>query len=68
VIWGWGVSQYPILIPPAITSEHVKAPDNVLWAMLIVISLGAVLLLPALAYLLFLFKANRSDGKNPIAN
>jgi cytochrome d ubiquinol oxidase subunit II len=68
VIWGWGVSQYPILIPPKITSEHVKAPDNVLWAMLIVITMGAIFLLPALAYLLFLFKANRSEGNAPIAH
>ncbi|MCA9068563.1 MAG: cytochrome d ubiquinol oxidase subunit II [Planctomycetaceae bacterium] len=65
VIWGWGVSQYPVLIPPHLTSEQVKAPDNVLWLMLIVISLGAILLLPALGYLLILFKAHRPDTKIP---
>ncbi|MBS0206815.1 MAG: cytochrome d ubiquinol oxidase subunit II [Planctomycetes bacterium] len=56
VIWGWGISQYPAIIPPAITASSAKAPDNVLWMMLGVISLGAVFLLPALAYLLVLFK------------
>lgn len=64
VIWGWGVSQYPVLIPPDITSEHVKAPDNVLWLMILVIMAGAVFLLPALGYLLILFKAQRPDGKS----
>ena len=57
VIWGWGVSQYPAIVPPAITADIAKAPDQVLWMMLIVIALGAVLLLPALAYLMVLFKS-----------
>lgn len=56
VIWGWGVSQYPAIIPPGITAATAKAPDYVLWLMLVVISLGTMFLLPALAYLLVLFK------------
>ncbi len=56
VIWGWGVAQYPVLIPPDITSAAVRAPDKVLWMMLAVIGIGATLLLPALAYLFALFK------------
>jgi cytochrome d ubiquinol oxidase subunit II len=58
VLWGWGVSQYPAIIPPAITAAEAKAPDDVLWIMLAVIALGAVLLLPALGYLFVLFKGN----------
>ena len=57
VIWGWGVSQYPTILPPTVTSEIARAPDNVLWWMLAVIAGGSVLLLPALGYLLFLFKS-----------
>jgi len=57
VIWGWGVSQYPVIIPPHTTSDVAKAPDNILWAMLAVIGVGVVFLLPALAYLLVLFKS-----------
>lgn len=57
VIWGWGVSQYPALIPPGITSVIARAPDNVLWIMLTVILAGAALLLPALGYLFVLFKS-----------
>lgn len=56
VIWGWGVSQYPVVIPPTMTAVEVKAADNVLWMMLAVISLGTVLLFPALWYLFVLFK------------
>lgn len=61
VIWGWGISQYPAIIPPAITSAATRAPDNVLWIMLAVILTGAVLLLPALGYLFVLFKSNARD-------
>jgi cytochrome d ubiquinol oxidase subunit II len=58
VIWGWGISQYPAIVPPHITGTIAKAPNHVLWVMLVVIGCGAVLLLPALGYLFFLFKTN----------
>lgn len=63
VIWGWGISQYPVILPPGITSEIAKAPDNVLWIMVGVIMTGAVLLLPALGYLFVLFKSNPAASK-----
>jgi len=59
VIWGWGISQYPAIIPPDITSHSARSPDNVLWAMLVVIALGAIFLLPALGYLFVLFKRDQ---------
>ena len=58
VICGWGISQYPMIVPPAISSESARAPDNILWAMVAVIGLGSILLLPALGYLLTLFKSH----------
>ncbi len=58
VVWGWGISQYPVIIPPHITESVAKSPDNVLWMMLAVIATGAVFLLPALGYLFVLFKSN----------
>jgi len=61
VIWGWGISQYPMLIPPSLTARAAKSPDNVLWMMLVVISTGAVFLLPALGYLFVIFKKQRSQ-------
>lgn len=59
VIWGWGVAQYPALIPPALTIVTAKGPDLVLWVMLWSIVAGTVLLLPSLAYLFVLFKGKR---------
>jgi cytochrome d ubiquinol oxidase subunit II len=57
VIWGWAAAQYPYLVPPTITIEDSKAPANVLWFLIATTGAGAALLLPALAYLLYLFKA-----------
>lgn len=60
VVWGWVVGQFPMLIPPAVTIATSKAPETVLWAMTWVIAAGAVLLIPSLAYLFYLFKGKRS--------
>ena len=57
VLIGWGLGQFPMLIPPAITIESSKAPDVVLWAMATVILIGAALLFPALWWLFRIFKA-----------
>jgi len=59
VIWGWGVAQYPALVPPAVTVENAKAPAAVLRAMLWAIAAGGVVLVPSLAYLFYLFKGKR---------
>lgn len=56
VTLGWGAAQYPVLIPPNLTIASTKAPDSILWAMTIAIAGGAVVLVPSLGWLLFLFK------------
>ena len=56
VILGWGVAQYPMIIPPEISVQTSKTEDSVLWAMVYVIAAGSVVLLPALGWLFFLFK------------
>ncbi len=56
VLWGWGVSQYPTIVPGISTAE-AKAPDIVLWMMLAVIVTGGLFLFPALGYLFYIFKS-----------
>ncbi|OGQ45889.1 MAG: hypothetical protein A3H42_02850 [Deltaproteobacteria bacterium RIFCSPLOWO2_02_FULL_46_8] len=60
VILGWAAAQYPFLIFP-LSMEAVKAPPAVLWAMIWSLAFGSVLLIPSLAFLLYLFK-----GKKPL--
>jgi cytochrome d ubiquinol oxidase subunit II len=62
VIWGWGVAQYPMLIPPALTMTAAKGPDAVLRVMLWGMLAGTVLLLPSLIYLFMLFKGKRPEA------
>jgi cytochrome d ubiquinol oxidase subunit II len=57
IIWGWGVAQYPLLVPPAITVEAARSPDGVLWVMIAAIGGGTLLVVPSLAWLFYLFKA-----------
>ncbi|MEM7316078.1 MAG: cytochrome d ubiquinol oxidase subunit II [Planctomycetota bacterium] len=57
VIVGWGLGQYPLLVPPAITIQSAKSPDVVLWAMAICILIGALVMFPALGWLFWIFKS-----------
>lgn len=61
VILGLAVAQYPALIPHAITVSTAKSPDNILWLLVWSILGGAVLLVPSLIYLLYVFKGTRED-------
>lgn len=62
VVWGWSAAQYPILIPPAMTIAAAKGPEAVLWALVWAITIGAVLLVPALGYLFYLFKGQHPQS------
>jgi cytochrome d ubiquinol oxidase subunit II len=62
VIWGWGIAQYPMIIPPSLTITAAKGPDAVLRVMLWGIGAGAVLLFPSLVYLFVLFKGQRLEA------
>ena len=64
VILGWGLAQYPLIVPPAIDVQSSKGPDSVLWAMIIAIAAGAIVLVPALGWLFYLFKGQHpGNGK-----
>lgn len=56
VIGGWALGQYPVLLPPSITVAGAAAPANVLWLFIVVAGLGAILLVPSLALLFWVFK------------
>ncbi len=64
IVCGWGMSQYPYLIPPSLTVHDAAAPAVTLRLTLIALAAGAVILVPSLAYLYRVFKAHPSafDG------
>lgn len=57
ILWGWGLAQFPYLLPPDLTIAGAAAPAITLELALIAVIAGALLLFPSLYYLLKVFKA-----------
>jgi cytochrome d ubiquinol oxidase subunit II len=51
VIWGWGVAQFPYLLPTSLRIDRAAAPDPTLVTVFVVFAVAAVLVLPSLALL-----------------
>jgi cytochrome bd ubiquinol oxidase subunit II len=51
VVWGWGVAQYPYLLPEGLKIADGAAPSATLTSVLIVFGVAVVLVLPALGLL-----------------
>ncbi|MFJ8077089.1 hypothetical protein ACIQ7Q_24950 [Streptomyces sp. NPDC096176] len=55
LLWGWGIGQYPQLLP-GLNLDEAAATDTVLAASLGALAVGAVLLLPSLWWLYTTFQ------------
>jgi len=62
VLWGWGVAQFPYLVPPDLTFTAAAAPAAVLRAVLGALAVGAVILVPSLWILFRVFKSARAEA------
>ena len=51
VIWGWGVAQFPYLLPTSLKIGAAAAPDPTLDVVFVVFAVAAVLVLPSLGLL-----------------
>jgi cytochrome bd ubiquinol oxidase subunit II len=51
VIWGWGVAQFPYLLPTSLTIGEAAAPGSTLDVVFVVFAVAAVLVLPSLGLL-----------------
>ena len=56
ILLGWGLAQYPNLVTPDVTVANAAAPEFTMRLLVIALGFGAVLLLPSLAYLFYVFK------------
>ena len=68
VIWGWGVAQYPYLLPETLTIAQGAAPSATLTGVLIVFGVAVLLVLPSLALLFTLAQRDliqESEGPQP---
>lgn len=57
ILWGWGVAQYPYMLPPDLTIAGAAAPKVTLELVLVALALGAIVLFPSLYYLFKIFKS-----------
>jgi len=64
VIWGWGVAQFPYLLPTSLRIDEAAAPDATLTVVLIVFGVAAVLVLPSLALLYTLAQRDLLDTEH----
>ncbi|RVX43709.1 cytochrome bd-I ubiquinol oxidase subunit 2 apoprotein [Nonomuraea polychroma] len=63
LLWGWGVGQYPSLLP-GVSLADAAATDAVLAASLGSLAVGAVLLLPSLWWLYATFQRDRVAARS----
>jgi len=59
ILWGWVIVQAPYVLPPTMTIRNTAAPRITLELLVGALAAGAVILLPALAYLFRTFAAER---------
>ena len=63
VVIGWGVAQYPYMLPESLTINEAAAPNGTLYAILFVFLLAAVLILPSLGLLYYLDQRSELSGE-----
>jgi cytochrome d ubiquinol oxidase subunit II len=54
VIWGWGIAQFPYLIPTSLKIAQTAAPPDTLSTVIVVFIIAAIFVLPALGLLYWL--------------
>jgi cytochrome d ubiquinol oxidase subunit II len=54
VVWGWGVAQFPYLLPTSLKITQAAAPPDTLATVIVVFIAAAILVLPALGLLYWL--------------
>jgi cytochrome d ubiquinol oxidase subunit II len=63
VVIGWGVAQWPYMLPTDLEVSAAAAPDPTLASILVVFIAAAVLILPSLAWLYYLDQRSELSGE-----
>ena len=61
IVLGWGVGQYPWMLVDQVTIDQAAAPSATLWALLVAFVGAAVLVVPALIWMLVLTGEGRLE-------
>ncbi|HJT05208.1 MAG TPA: cytochrome d ubiquinol oxidase subunit II, partial [Pseudonocardiaceae bacterium] len=68
VLWAWAVAQYPLLLVPTLSIDNAAAGQPTLRAMLISLVAGAVVLVPSLGWLFWLFQQHPETATGQARN
>lgn len=60
ILAGWSLAQYPNLVTPDVTVDNAHAPEVTLRLLVLALGVGAIALLPSLAFLFYIFKGKES--------
>jgi cytochrome d ubiquinol oxidase subunit II len=63
VVWGWGVAEWPYLLPTSVTIEQGAAPHAALVALVVVTAVAVVVVVPSLVFLYVLDQRNRLEAE-----
>jgi cytochrome d ubiquinol oxidase subunit II len=61
VVLGWGVAQFPLLLPPDLTITAAAAPDGTLQALMVIAVAAVVVIGPSLGLLFWLHQQGRLE-------
>jgi cytochrome d ubiquinol oxidase subunit II len=61
VVWGWGVAQWPYILPTTVTVDQGAAPHSTLIALIVVSVVAVLVVVPSLALLYTLDQRNTLD-------
>jgi cytochrome d ubiquinol oxidase subunit II len=64
VIWGWGVAQFPYLLPTSLRIDQAAAPGPTLTIVFVVFAVAAVLVLPSLGLLYTLSQRDMLESEH----
>jgi cytochrome d ubiquinol oxidase subunit II len=67
VVWGWGVAQYPDILPGTLSLTAAAAPSGSLDALLVIFVVAALVIAPSLVLLFVLDQRSRLDAHDHTA-
>ena len=62
IVWGWGIAQYPDILPGALSLAEAAAPAGSLEGLLVVFIVAALVVAPSLALLYYLAQGSRLES------
>jgi cytochrome bd ubiquinol oxidase subunit II len=64
VIWGWGVAQFPYLLPTSLRIDEAAAPDPTMTIIFVIFAVAAVFVLPSLGLLYTLMQRDLLEAEH----